>query len=237
MPKTNRNFLFLRGSIKDGVKPAVANIKSGLKIYPLKDAAKPAATEFINVSGKAFNTVFPNDLGYFEILNDMIQREPIEAIRPEIRGAIASIGIVKEQPFKPEVRMKKLLVEAGTLGNATSRAITVQPRFPGVAIYPDTGSSWRMGYANKNTSFEADGTMNLDARTLSYFNAGGVTPAMEVTVAGAGSDYALAFLDASKKPFDGSKTYKRHLPPNVPVNNFWAVTMYDTQTRSQLQTS
>jgi hypothetical protein len=47
----------------------------------------------------------------------------------------------------------------------------------------------------------------------------------------------MASLDADKKPFDGSKTYKLHLPPNVPVNDFWAVTMYDTQTRSQLQTS
>jgi len=94
-PKTNRNFLFLRGSIKGGVKPAVANIKSGLKIYPLKDAAKPAATEFVNMSRKAFNTVFPNDIRYFEILNDMIQREPIDTIGPEVRGAIASIGIIK----------------------------------------------------------------------------------------------------------------------------------------------
>jgi hypothetical protein len=236
-PKTNRNFLFLRGSIKNGLKPAVANIKSGLKIYPLKDAAKPATTEFVNVSGKAFNTVFPNDLGYFEILNDMIQREPIDAIGPEVRGAIASIGIVKGQSFNPSERMKKLLVEAGTLGNATSRVITVKPRFSGVAIYPDSDSVWTMGYANKNTSFEADGTMNLDARTLFYFNAGGVTPAMAVTKAGAGSDYALAFLDAKKKAFNGSKTYRLHLPPNVPVNNFWAVTLYDTQTRSQLQTS
>jgi hypothetical protein len=236
-PRTNRNFLFLRGSIKDGLKPAVANIKSGLKIYPLKDAAKPAATEFIDVSGKAFNTVFPNDLRYFKILNDMIQREPIDAIGPELRGAIASIGIVKGQPFSPDERMENILVEAGTLGNATSRAITVHPRFGGVLIYPDSDSGWTMAYANKNTSFEADGTMNLDARTLFYFNAGGVTPAMAVTRAGAGSDYALAFLDAQKKPFDGSKTYKLHLPPNVPVNNFWAVTLYDTQTRSQLQTS
>ena len=79
--------------------------------------------------------------------------------------------------------------------------------------------------------------MNLDARALFYYNAGGVTPAMATTHVGEGSDYALAFLDSEDKPFDGSKTYRLHLPPNVPVNNFWAVTLYDTQTRTQLQTS
>lgn len=189
------------------------------------------------MSGKGLNTVFPSDLKYFEILNDMLQREPINAIGPEVRGEIASIGIVKGQPFNPDERMKKLLREAGTLGNATARAITIQPRFEGVAIYPETNSGWTMAYANKNASFDENGSMNLDARMLFYFNAGGVTPAMAVTTAGAGSDYALAFLDGKKRAFDGSKTYKVHLPPNVPVNNFWAVTLHDTQTRSQLQTS
>ena len=132
--------------------------------------------------------------------------------------------------------MKKLLNEAATIGDATARAITYQPRIDGVYIYPDTNSSWTTAYANKNTSFEADGTMGLDARVLFYFNATGVTPAMATTRAGEGSDYALAYLDADKKAFDGSKTYKLHLPPDVPVNNFWAVTLYDTQTRSLLQT-
>ena len=60
---------------------------------------------------------------------------------------------------------------------------------------------------------------------------------MATTQAGAGSDYAIAYMDANKKPFDGFRTYKLHLPPNVPVNDFWAVTIYDTQTRSLLQTS
>ena len=123
------------------------------------------------------------------------------------------------------------------LGNAAGRSITYDPRMSGVYFYPDTKSNWVTAYANLNTSFEADGIMGLDARALFYYNAGGVTPAMATTHVGLGSDYALAFLDENDQPFDGSKTYKLHLPPNVPVNNFWAVTLYDTQTRTQLQTS
>ena len=236
-PPTNRNFLFLRGSIKDGLKPAVENFKTGLKVYPLKDAANPAPTELVNMSGRSFSTIFPSNLDYFKILDNIVQAEPIEAVSPEVRGYMAAIGIVKGKPFHPDEKMKKLLIEAATLGNAAGRSITYDPRIDGVKIYPDSNSQWVTAYANKNTSFEADGIMNLDARVLFYYNAGGVTPAMATPHVGAGSDYALAFLDQNNQPFDGSKAYKLHLPPNVPVNNFWAVTLYDTQTRCQLQTS
>ncbi|MGD9744165.1 MAG: hypothetical protein AB7V53_16095 [Dongiaceae bacterium] len=52
----------MRGSIKDGREPAVENVTSGLEIYPPKDAGNPPPTEYVNLSGKSFNTAFPNDL-------------------------------------------------------------------------------------------------------------------------------------------------------------------------------
>jgi hypothetical protein len=231
------NWFFMRGSIADGLAPALKNVKDHLKVYPLKSAGNPPATEFVNITGKSYNTVAPSDFSYFEALDKIVQREPIDALGSESRGSLAAIGIVKGKPFNPDARMKRLLTEAAAIGDATARAALYSPREKGYFIYPDSDSSWVMGFANKNVFFETDGARNLDARTSFYFGYTGVTPAMAVTHPGAGSDYAIAFKDAQKKAFDGSQTYRLHLPPNVPVNNFWAVTIYDTQTRSMLQTS
>ncbi len=43
-------------------------------------------------------------------------------------------------------------------------------------------------------------------------------------------------MDAEGNPFDGSKTYKVHVPANVPAKDFWSFTLYDNQTRAMLQT-
>jgi hypothetical protein len=59
---------------------------------------------------------------------------------------------------------------------------------------------------------------------------------MALQVPGAGSAYSFVAGDANKHPFDGSKTYKLHLPPNIPAKNFWSLVLYDYQTRSMLQT-
>ena len=52
-------------------------------------------TKFVECSGKAFNTIPPNDYTFFEKLNALIQEEPADALDPELTGQIAAIGIVK----------------------------------------------------------------------------------------------------------------------------------------------
>ena len=69
-----------------------------------------------------------------------------------------------------------------------------------------------------------------------HFYATGITPAMAVKNVGKGSQYAIAYLDKDGNALDGSKTYKIHLPKNVPAKDFWSFTLYDNQTRSMLQT-
>ena len=55
-------------------------------------------------------------------------------------------------------------------------------------------------------------------------------------LAGIGSQYLFVSLDADKNYFDGAKTYKITLPPNIPAEKFWSLTLYDNQTRSMLDT-
>jgi hypothetical protein len=59
---------------------------------------------------------------------------------------------------------------------------------------------------------------------------------MEAKTIGAGSQYIYTERDSQKRYLDGGKTYKITVPPNVPAKDFWSFMVYDSQTRSMLQT-
>ncbi|HTF65404.1 MAG TPA: DUF1214 domain-containing protein [Edaphobacter sp.] len=52
----------------------------------------------------------------------------------------------------------------------------------------------------------------------------------------AGSLYWLGLRDSTGATLDGGKTYKLSVPQPVPGKLFWSVTVYDTDTRSQVNT-
>lgn len=233
---TYGNLFFWRGFLKDGsTATAVENTKKFAKVYPLADAGAPPPMKFINVSGRVFNTIHANDFHFYEEVNDIVQYEPNEAYHPEVLGQLASIGIEKGKPFAPDERMKKLLTEAVAVGNATARTITFKTRMKDAYYYPN--SAWFTGFVGGSYEFLLQpGVRNLDARILFHYYATGITPAMALKRVGIGSQYAVATKDKDGRPFDGNKTYKLHLPPNIPAKDFWSIVMYDNETRSMLQT-
>lgn len=235
--KTYGVWFLLRGFLVEGdPRPAAESIKKGLRIYPLAKAGNLPAMEFKNVSGLPHNTIHANNFYFFEEINSLIQQEHDHAIRPEARGRLALLGIVKGQPFRPNDRLRTILDEAASVGATIARAITFAPRDQTTFIYSDD-HTWFNPFSIGNHEFMTkEGWLNLDARTQFMYNAIGITPAMAIAMPGIGSQYAAAARDATGNYLDGSRTYKLTLPPNIPAKDFWSIVLYDPQTRSMLQT-
>jgi hypothetical protein len=250
--------------------PTVARIKEELKLYPyaagglgssigayltgegsLGQPATPKSPRFVEGTGLAVNTVPPNDFGHYEMLDALVQLEPAEALDTELAGQFAAIGIVKDEKFAPDARLRRILDEAVAVGNAASRmhGMGASPT-EGWRYYEGESAWWNMlfvggfEFTNPPPKVTADGiepfpnqgARRLHSRTSMFYTATCITPAMCMRLTGVGSQYLIANVDAAGEPFDGAKTYRVSLPKDIPAARFWSLNLYDNQTRSLLQT-
>jgi hypothetical protein len=217
---------------------------------PLGAPSETPETRFVDSSGKSFNTVYPSDFGFWELVHELVQQESPSAADPDLLGLLASVGIVHGKPFEPDTRMRKILEDAVVVGNATARTVTFAQRpEEGFAFYPNSAWSSALfvgGYefldppaqitADGPVAAPSDGARKLNSRTNFLYMATGITPAMCMRLAGIGSQYIYAMRDSQGEYFDGGRNYRLTLRPDIPESRFWSVILYDRQTRSMLQT-
>ena len=245
---TIKNHLKIYPYTPGGYGTSIATLLEG-GVHPDKPAAiKPV--NFVEGTGLVVNTLPPSDHTYFDTLNEIVQEEPGGTLSLEIMGSFAAIGIVKGKPFNPDARMKKILSDAAAVACATGRSLNWRFRDEdGWAFYP--GSTWYNMLFQGGSGFQTPppavtgegiepypptGYRTLNARFGFFSVATGVTPAMCMRLTNVGSQYLICGVDSDKNYFDGAKTYRCTLPPNIPENNFWSFTVYDNQTRSMLRT-
>ncbi|WP_207548127.1 DUF1254 domain-containing protein [Cognatiyoonia sediminum] len=224
-------FLFFRTVMAKGEKgpdpsPAVA-LAEKTRIYPLWAQEKEIrAMEFPNASGKRVDMMYPVDATYWDKLKDFVDYEPTSAITPELRGVLASIGIVKGLTFEPDQRQRELLAKAVEVAPRMILANRQLGRADGRDRYYEDRQYLR-AWAAATAEWMQESYLDIDQRAAFFQYAYSSAPAMVQRTIGAGSKYPVAFCDENGRYLDGSNTYRMRLPAHPPAAFFWAVTAYN----------
>jgi hypothetical protein len=174
-------------------------------------------------------------LRYWQTLYEVVNSEPpLEDSRAQY-GDLAALGIVKGQPFEPDARMLRILEEAARLGAAQMRAEAFADRRPDRVVWKDRQWQWA-SLRFENGSFDTPNYRDTYALDKWFYQAIATSPAMFRRDPAAGSLYWLGLRDSAGMYLDGGKTYRLNVPVPVPAKLFWSVTVYDAETRSQVQT-
>ena len=197
------------------------------RVYPLwameKDV-KPMV--FPNGSGKRVNMMYPVDNTYWTKLKAFVDYEPVSAIDPELRGVLASIGIIKGQPFNPTDQQQPLLKKAVETAPKMILATRQLGRPDGrERYYKDR--QYLNTWAGATSEWLQESYLDVNQRAAYFQIAFSSAPAMVMRTIDAGSKYPFTPRDAQGDFLNGSNTYKLHLPPDPLAALFWAVTAYN----------
>jgi hypothetical protein len=227
-------YMLFRANLKShsaaDVDAAIAYGKR-MKIYPLAQAAKPPATIFTDVKDVDFDSTIRYDASFFNNLDRMVQNEPWLQRDRAMIDQLKTLGIEKGKPFVPNDATKTLLASAAREAHAFLEAkydAGLLPFFSATSRWtapapPDLIKVMQDGYADLNV-------YPVDERGMVYSYA-----FIGLKRFGAGQFYLISIRDKDGDSFDGAKTYRLNVPPNVPVDQYWSVTAYGRDTHALIK--
>ena len=222
---------FLIRSISTAGWDAAVEYGKTLKIYPLSSSENPGKTRFLDMSSQPYRAAPAFDADYFELVNMVIQEEPINSYDKNMLGVALYIGIEKSKPFTPTKHQLQILEQVAKdvqnylieISNGISWVPAEgQPGWTQFNLFPeDIKQGKRYIYENKN------GAIDYQRRAAITYWAY-CMPA----ILGSGTMYNVAMVDANEQPIDSSKNYRITMPEDFPARNFWSVFAYDSHTRT-----
>jgi hypothetical protein len=179
-------------------------------------------------------------MAFWERLSAVINNNPVHERDLFFLGMLKPLGIEKGREFKPDTRQRKILEEAAQMGEAIGRVMLFDgpDRFrqvgEGLGAEPFPGTKWHWVF-QVNPVQHTDTYGQIDERLHYTYGAIYTTPALGVMKAGPGGNYMQAFKDKDGNRLDGGKKYRLRVPANAPAEQFWSLTLYDTETRTMIQ--
>ncbi|ODR96590.1 hypothetical protein AUC70_15140 [Methyloceanibacter stevinii] len=230
---TNSIFFGIRLLAKD--KDQQAKDLAGIQIYPLSEIDDEHETKVTEVNHKKWQGWQPRGIGYFEVLADILGREPVAERDRFFMAMLKPLGLEKGKPFAPDERQKKILTEAVLVGEAMAKANDFfNPRLE-QSHYAD-GSAWEIATTSpvdqRWENYDA-----LDGRAAWFYEAVTNDTAMQSKTPGQGQIYLGTYRDSDGEWLDGGENYTLTVPADVPAAEFWSLTVYDVSTRARSSTS
>jgi hypothetical protein len=230
---TYSGYALLRSNLRShgdvDVAASIAYAKRA-KLYPLSAGSDPPQTVFTDVKDVEYDSTIRYDASFFQSLNRVVQSEPwIERDRAMI-DQLRTIGIEKGKPFRPNDVTQEIL----TTAIAEAKALLEERYNAGFPPFFE-GTHWTMpalpeAIEGQGTTYAKHNSYAVDARGVGYTYA-----YIAIKRLGAGQFYLISIRDKDGNPYDGAKTYRLTVPPNVPIEQYWSVTAYDRQTHALIR--
>jgi hypothetical protein len=200
-----------------------------LRMYSLSEAGSPPEQRFVDPIDKRYPTLPFYDGRHFEDMHAIMSVEPVNPHDKVMMGMLASLGIEKGKPFAPDETAKRAMQQA-----AIDAWFYLQhwfDNFPKEKLYwPDRHyASLLQADGNRTFTFVYDNHIDLIGRAAEYFWCTYMPKELSDAPA---TQYLMAMADKDGKLLQAGKLYKIDVPADMPVKQFWALTVYDRATMS-----
>ena len=202
-----------------------------VKVYPLSKSANPPAQRLLDMSDILYNGLVKFDETFFTSLSRILNEETVQPRDLQMMGMLRAFGIEKGKEFKPEAATVAVLKKAAAEAHAwLMDAVTTgdMPWWPESQwIVPSPPISIPTGF-----TWEMPDYFGVDARAIALYQY--FCPTAKP---GTGSFYFATFRDHNGKPLEGGNNYRLHVSADVPVKEFWSITIYSLETSSFFRNS